>query len=334
MVLNWKCVYIGLILFLCVRSISSAGPLSGGLSLLEPPGARASALGEAFSAAQNDIHALHYNPASLPSLEQSQLSFYFRKGLMSDSFGRVMFGRPSLTGGFGISASYYNGGEIELMDGSSSQMLTGQRDIILAAGYGRQVGSFSLGVSGKYMSSMLIESVEARAAMMDAGAQFTFAKNRSFGLAVQNVGGELKYQEDGNALPRIVRAGFSSPIFSQSYPTTLWTDAAYYMNEQSFRPAIGLEIHIGPMQLRGGYQGGMDLNGYSVGFGFGLGQISLDYSLALFQRIEVQHRISLTRKFPMSKASTPQRETREEKDSPDTRQKGWDFMNRDLPPKK
>src|SRR4051812_34477585 len=54
---------------------------SGGLTLLEPFGARPAALGEAFSAATNDIAAFGYNPASLRSLNTGQASFMYQNGL-------------------------------------------------------------------------------------------------------------------------------------------------------------------------------------------------------------------------------------------------------------
>ena len=44
---------------------------SGGLTLLEPFGARTAALGEAFTAVSNDIAAFGYNPASFTRLRGS-----------------------------------------------------------------------------------------------------------------------------------------------------------------------------------------------------------------------------------------------------------------------
>ena len=75
----------------------------GGLSLLEPTGARAASLGEAFSAMTNDITAFGYNPASLGSLETGQASFMYEKGLAEDSYGHFLIGTPSQKGsGLGL----------------------------------------------------------------------------------------------------------------------------------------------------------------------------------------------------------------------------------------
>src|SRR5687767_928652 len=67
---------------------------SGGLTLIESPSARASSMGEAFSAMTNDISAFGYNPASLQSLEHGQASFMYQQGLVEDAFGQFMIGGP------------------------------------------------------------------------------------------------------------------------------------------------------------------------------------------------------------------------------------------------
>src|SRR5690242_13966416 len=64
------------IIIITVGKVQAGGTgTSGGLTLLEPSGARPAALGEAFTAATNDIAGFDYNPASLKSLESGQASF-------------------------------------------------------------------------------------------------------------------------------------------------------------------------------------------------------------------------------------------------------------------
>ena len=58
---------------------------NAGLTLLEAPSARAAALGEAFSAASDDLSAFSYNPASLFTFENSRGSFLYQEGATEDS---------------------------------------------------------------------------------------------------------------------------------------------------------------------------------------------------------------------------------------------------------
>ena len=131
---------------------------SGGLTLLEAYGARPAALGEAYTAATNDIAAMGYNPASLKSLETGHGSFMYQKGLAEDAYGHFMVGAPTRLGHLGLSIGYYNGGEIELFDGTQERTVNAQTDLTVAMGYAGSIGNLALGVTGKYLSSELIET--------------------------------------------------------------------------------------------------------------------------------------------------------------------------------
>src|SRR5260221_13710945 len=89
---------------------------STGLTLLESPGARPPALGEAFTSVSDDITALGYNPASLGTLTSGQASFLYNKGIAQDSSGHLAIGVPTHLGGLGLSVGYYNGGDFQLFD--------------------------------------------------------------------------------------------------------------------------------------------------------------------------------------------------------------------------
>jgi len=61
-------------------------------TLLNPASARPAALGEAFTAMQDDISAMDYNPASVKSLSSGQASFFYQKGLTDDAHGNFLIG--------------------------------------------------------------------------------------------------------------------------------------------------------------------------------------------------------------------------------------------------
>ena len=77
---------------------------SGGATLMQAPGARSAALGEAFTAVTNDVTAFAYNPASLKSLRGGHASFEYQRGIAEDSYGQFIIGSPLANGnGAGLS---------------------------------------------------------------------------------------------------------------------------------------------------------------------------------------------------------------------------------------
>src|SRR5437879_3887000 len=96
-----------------IQADGGAGTV-GGLTLLEPAGARPASMGEAFTAATNDISAMNYNAASLKSLESGQANFTYQKGLADDSYGHFMIGAPIQQGTLRLSLDDHNPGSIQV----------------------------------------------------------------------------------------------------------------------------------------------------------------------------------------------------------------------------
>lgn len=270
--------------------------VSGGLTLIEAPGARAAALGEAFSAASDDISAMGYNPSSLKSLKSGQASFLYQKGLAEDAYGQFMIGTPSSKGAFGMSVGYYNAGTIDLYDGTTERTVNAQTDLSVGLSYANNLGPVSFGVTGKYLSSQLIESARATAFAGDFGLSAPVSSRIRIGGAVQNIGTELKFVEEGDSLPRIARGGMAISLLSNR-SATLLLDSAYYMNEQELRPAAGLEMSFGLLAVRAGYRGGKGAQEFSIGTGVMLGRSNLDYSFGMMDGLDARHRISLSMRF-------------------------------------
>ncbi len=287
----------GLTAFAAAGTVFAAGEPSGGLTLLAPSSARAASLGESFTAVQNDVAGLHYNPASLGTLESGHASFLYEKGLIEDAYGHFMIGAPLRSGGWALSVGYYNGGEIALFDGTTESSVIAQQDYTATVGYGRKFGQVSLGLAGKYLRSELVERYSADAYAGDIGLQMAVTPRFNMGAALQNYGTELKFLEQGDSLPRTTRVGASYLLFSGQNPTTLFLDAPYYMNEKEFAPAAGLDVSFGLFSVRAGYRKRSDINEYSLGAGFMLGRSSLDYAFGLANELDSTHRVSLAMRF-------------------------------------
>lgn len=292
-----------LLLTIAIASQAIAAGTSGGLTLMEAPGARAAALGEAFSAVSDDVSAMGYNPASLKSLKSGQASFLYQQGLVEDSYGQFMIGTPTKGGSLGMSVGYYNGGTIDLYDGSSVRTVNAQTDLSVGLSYANNMGPISIGLTGKYLSSQLIESERATAFAGDLGMSMPVSSRLNMGAAVQNIGTELKFIEEGDSLPRMARAGMAYSFMSNN-AATLLVDGVYHMNEQELRPAAGLEINFGLLSIRGGYKGGNDQE-FSIGTGLMIGRSNLDYAFGMMDGLDARHRVSLSMRFGGASAPAP-----------------------------
>lgn len=289
-----------LILVMATSQSSWAGApkTSAGLTLLEAPSARPAALGEAYSAVSDDIAGLAYNPASLAGLSGGQASFYFKKGLIDDSYGQLQAGKPFGFGTLGVSLGYYNGGDLALQDVTGpAQNVTAQKDFLLGLGYGRSFYGVDLGLSGKLLSSSLAEQANANAFAVDLGAQVPVHSRVRLGAALQNLGTELKYVNEGDKLPRLFRAGAEFLALTGPYPAKVMLEFPYYLNEKEVRPAVGLEIGHDPVALRFGYKTRNEQNSLSFGLGLGIQRITLDYAFSLVKDLDNEHKVSFTLKF-------------------------------------
>ncbi len=294
---------------------------SAGLTLIEASGARAAALGEAFSAMANELCAMNYNPASLGTLKSGQASFLYQKGMVDDSFGQFIIGSPLNRGAWGLQVGYYNGGSMDVSyDGLTSQNVNSQTDLMVSLGYGWNVSKTSWGMNLKYLSSELIEQEKAQAYAVDLGLNVPAGSRVRLGGAVQNIGTELKYVEEGDPLPRIARAGMSINILKGASPLTLLLDAPYFLNEQEMRPAVGLELGISVLAIRGGYRKVGETNEFSIGTGFLLGRTSFDYSFGMMQDMESQQKVSLSMRFGGAGSQAPEfaKKKKQEKKEKDT----------------
>jgi hypothetical protein len=280
-----------------VASIASSGASaageSGGLTLIEAPGARAAALGESISAAADDVTSFAYNPAALATITSPQVSLSYEKGIADDASGRVLFGRPNL----GLSVGYYSAGNVDLPDGSSTRSVNAQTDLAVTLGAARQRGRLAFGGAVKYLSSQLAESDRASAVAIDLGIRSDISGRFRVGGALQNFGTALKFDSSGDPLPRIVRAGAEWVALTGRTPLSLFVETPYFLNEKELRPALGAETRVGPLAFRVGYRTGSDVEGLTLGTGIAVGGLVIDYSFGLVQDLNARQRISLGFRF-------------------------------------
>lgn len=296
-----KGAWLGLVFVSVAISSSLLGGgragVSGGLTLLKNGSARALALSDTIGSMKNEVTSLAYNPASIASLESGQASLLYEKGLTDDTYSQFMGGYPFSFGSLGFTGAVYNGGNFDWFDGTTRKNVVAQKDLLLAATFAKKSGPLSWGVSGKYISSQLIEMEKATAMAVDIGATWDTNTRLRWAASLQNFGTRLTYIEDGDKLPKMARGGVSYVGAIYKHPTTLFLDFPYDLNEAHLSGAIGSETTMGALAIRWGYSTYRDLGRLTVGAGLKFGPASFDYAFGLIEKLNSQQRVSFSYRF-------------------------------------
>ncbi len=254
-------------------------------------------MGEAFSAVADDAQALHYNPAGLSSIQSNEVSLMYIHSILDIYYGYAAYAQPVGQGVAGGSIITLQGGDIEInyADGTSNSFKA-QQDYVVTAGYALDVTQYvpglSVGVAGKVITATLLEEYSAQAYAGDIGVIYKPpVEGLSFGVAVQNIGTDLKYQDYGDPLPFTSRIGSAYRLgLGEGH---YLTGAVEMVNTKNIH--LGVEYGLGGIFFaRGGCKQGYELDNVTFGAGFKINTIQLDYALGLKGDLGMNHFISLT----------------------------------------
>src|SRR5258708_15481026 len=229
-----------LALGLCLTSLldcSAGAAQSSGTSSFSvlniPTGARAAALGQAFTSVPNDIQGLVYNPACLATMAASQASFEhlsYIADVVEEGIAAGHAGRDQEMS-WGVLANYLHVGQINRTvatglpngDGFTEACTFSTYDMILGGSVAGPIliEGLSLGTTFKFLRESLADA-SSNGAAVDAGLLYQGNVERSWnvGAAVQNVGFASKFAEAAVKLPLTLRVGASGQPFAQWLFTT------------------------------------------------------------------------------------------------------------------
>lgn len=183
---------------------------SEGAAFLDiPVGARPAALGGAYSALAMDGYAAVFNPAALGALDAKRLTLTHLDHLEAD-YEFAGYAHPLASGdhGLGAAVQFYRPGRITGLDagGLPTGDVSGHYGAYSLA-YGAGVGEWvSFGATGKVVRAA-IDGVTATAYAADLGVLYRPSKALSLALVMANLGSKLKFMDQGDDLPRTLRAG-------------------------------------------------------------------------------------------------------------------------------
>lgn len=245
-------------LFSTLPVLSSAGFLvgkgaTGSLFLNIPMGARAAALGSAFTAVRGDVTAIEYNPAGLignDRLDTNLTHTVYIEGTYLDS---VAFSYPfqfnSLTKSESLQqfekGKFVAAGQYRLFQASDEQRnAVGAKqgsfqirdDLFQVALAYSAASSLSLGFSGKFIRNKIVDEGSSKYAF-DAGLNFRPSPEWSFGASLLNMGQDKAILTDPDPLPTTLR-------FGAGYDTKKFLCLADYAQgrDKISQESVGLEF--------------------------------------------------------------------------------------------
>lgn len=302
-------VFVALASLMGLSAVARAGGAgkSSGASLKSAVGGRGAAMGEAQTAAVDDVSAMYWNPAALSGLRQHEVGFMRNSSFEGVSQNVLGYARPTESKGtWAAGVSMQKVGDIKGYDTAGVE--TGDlsaSETLLSFAWGRPwetaplFPGVHLGAAVKLFQKKLGEDA-ASAYMMDLGllyeAKEGFFQRLKTGFAVQNIGTGVKFISEESSLPMVMKLGWSYPFLGDSLVAafdmvTSPDDKAHFNVGADYRL---LDI----LAFRLGMNGRNDLDaGLTYGLRLGNERLHLDYAFIPFGDLGDTHRLSLGFRF-------------------------------------
>lgn len=300
---------------------------AGGQFLKIGVGARATAMGNAFSAVANDLTSTFWNPAGIAKVNSMAADFSYNSWLSSYSHSFAGIALP-LGEDFtaAVSVISFSSGDIavttiEKPEGTGAKYQIGDIMLGLTVG-GNLTDQFSFGFSAKVVNNK-ISTLSSTGLVIDIGTLFdTQFMGIKIGFSIHNLGLKQSFEGselnmvkklwssmnatplDGNfnsydySLPIIFRAGLSSEVYKDEEHSVLVAGEfdTYFDVKEQF--SLGAEyVWNDLLALRGGYIFGQDQLGLTGGVGLKYDADAfsgrIDYSINPTKNLGLVNRISI-----------------------------------------
>jgi hypothetical protein len=272
-------------------------------------GARAIAMGEAYSAAADDSTALYWNPAALTQIKTLSVTLMHAPALNASYFDAAYYGqRLGERAAFGAGVQYFSAGGIAQTDAAGNDAGSlAPYDLAATLGFAYKpsglLDGYSAGLGVKLIRSRIVDTAETGA--VDAGILTPAFRDKrlKFALTLTNLGGKLRYDQAAEPLPLAARLG---GVYQAAERLLVSADLGLPVNDRPYI-ALGTEYRVrgtGAWSFAGraGFNsqsvGSIDgFTGLSVGVGIGLNACSVDYAFIPLGGAGQAHRLSLTYGF-------------------------------------
>lgn len=282
-------------------SVQAAGTSSAQF-LKMGAGARAAAMGDAYTAVANDATAAYWNAAGLSQIKAPEISVMQNSGLVETNYQYLGAAMPVGQSAMALSIYRLDYGSIERYTAADARDGSFEAGSLAGAfTFSSPINdAFSYGVTMKYLQES-IDGDKGTSFAADAGVLYR-TDRFTFGAAVQHVGPGYSLVEEKFDLPATVRMGAATRVLNEKM--TLSADLSKAVDNDATVHA-GAEYQLTPsFNLRGGYSltpgNNLDvdgLTGITGGIGAAIHNFNVDYAFLPFGDLGATHRISLSFHF-------------------------------------
>jgi len=273
---------------------TGAALTTGADFLLVSGGARADAMGHAFSAVADDINALSFNPAGLASIKLPEAG-YSRESFVSDvHFDFVGIAIPA--GPAGVFGLAYQGMGTDPFNSTAntSAPLVSALDKAFTLGWGKSFDCLQVGVAAKYIDRQ-IGTATGNGFGFDLGLRYCITQDLTVAGSVLNMGPGIQFTTL-ESLPTVLDFGAAYKFHDDSVNSlTLAADSIFNLTTATQRYGIGAEYwYKDILALRTGYLFNTTTSdeGFSAGVGVKVSVIEIDYAFLPLTSIGSVHRFS------------------------------------------
>lgn len=276
-------------------------------------GARAIAMGEAYTAVGSETHDLSYNPAgiesSLSTLELTHNSWF--EGAFAETLAGIADFGPS--GTLGANLNYLSIPNQQLTEAIGQTPVQDLGSLVVGSfspydAYGTVAyanyfnKSFTYGASFK-ASGQSINGQLGVGIGIDLGAIYQLPiDGLALGASVQNLGLPVQLLSDKFDLPEIARVGASYKAFSKKLLLSTEFDLP---NDAADVVAVGAEYDVqGSFFPRVGYRLDGIYNPWSAGFGAKFGAFNIDFATVPYGPLGQTYRFSVGYTFGLKETGT------------------------------
>lgn len=239
-------------------------------------GARATAMGKAYTALATDATAIYWNPAALANQNPYQVYFMHSTLFYSTSFDYLAGSAPTRNlGSFGLGLLFLNSGDFDQRNELNQELGSfNVLDMAFLFSWSKElIWGWSAGINYKLVTQKLLD-------YSGTGHGFDLSlKSRLFdrvdvGLMFLNlISPQMKLAVESQSFPMQVRIGAAMPFFDNKLLVS--ADVGKIVSWESTFLNVGAEYRVlDKLAVRAGVNDGR----FTLGAGFALNQASLDYS--------------------------------------------------------
>jgi len=264
-------------------------------------GARACAMGEAFTGLADDFSAIYWNPAGIAQIKDIEFNFMHNdwfQGIRYE-FVSTLLPLEEELGAIGLSGVILKVDDIVGRDTKGNFTSNFEaKDSILNLTFGQKWAEQLMGGVTIKKINLKIENAEADEIVFDIGGLYKFQDmGLTVGTVIQNIGKMMKFIQEKEKLPLNFKLGISYKIPKRRVLLSLDLSKSI---ASDIRVNLGTEITLSSFsKLRFGYNSTNDAdNGFTTGVGFKIKDIfELDYAYIPYGELGDTQRVSLTTKF-------------------------------------